>query len=444
MATTSGISSLGVGSGIDANTIISKLMAVEQQPLNQLNARKGSYETKISAFGSLKSLFDTLKSASDTLADPAKLAAYTATVGDEDIIAASAGSFANGGSYSVEVTQLAKAQKSFSNVYASGTSFGAGTLSLTIGSTTTDIAFSGGSINDLRNAINDAGLGVTATTVTGDAGTRLVFSGKDTGTDNAFSLSVSGGDANLTSLATFDAANPNAVAAQNAILKVEGETVTSQSNTVSSAIPNVTITAKTVGTSTLDVARSTSSTVDAVNAFITAFNDAAKKLKSTSAYDSSSKTAGPLNGDATVRSLQSLTRNAIATIPSSVAGTTYSTLSSLGVSFQTDGTLKLDESKLTDAITADSSGVIATLNAYGDAMSEVADQATGVNGLISNRTDGLGATVKRMEDQATKMQYQLSLTEQRMRAQYTALDTLMGQLNTTSTYLMQQFVNLNK
>src|SRR5690606_33167487 len=124
---------------------------------------------------------------------------------------------------------------------------------------------------DLRSAINDAGIGVTATTVTGDAGSRLILTSTETGTDAAFSLSVSGGDANLASLATFDVANPNARAAQNAIIEVDGETVTSQSNEFSTVISGVTITAKTVGSSTVDIARTDANVLDTVKEFVTAY-----------------------------------------------------------------------------------------------------------------------------------------------------------------------------
>ncbi len=439
---TGSITSLGIGSGIDANNIVAKLMELERAPLNALNRREASYQAKISAFGTLKSKFDGLKTAAATLADPAKLAAFTATIGDKDILSATPGSTAGPGSYSVDVTQLAQAQKSFSSLYASGTTFAAGTLTFTIGTTSTDVVFGGGSIDDVRNAINAANIGVTATTVTGDAGTRLVFTAKETGTDNAFSLAVTGGDANLASLATFDGAHPNAVAAQNAIVSIDGETVTSQSNTITGAIPDVAITAKKVGTTTVDIARSSSSALDSVKAFVTAFNEVATELRKSSAYDAATKTAGVLNGDSTVRTLQGLLHSTITTTPADISGATYETLSSLGISFKTDGTLSLDETKLTKAIDADFTEVTRSLNAFGGAMEDLADQVTRFDGLLTNRTDGLSATISQLAKQRTSMEYHLTQTEKRLRAQFTALDALMGQLTTTSNYLTQQLANL--
>lgn len=443
MATTPSITSLGIGSGIDANTIVSKLIALERAPLDALNLRESSYKAKISAFGTIKTKFDALETAAGKLADPAKLAAFTATIGDKDVLSASTGTFAGAGSYSINVVQLAQAQKSFSNLYAGTDTFAAGTLTFNIGGTNADVNFAGGSLSDVRNAINSANIGVTATTVTGDSGTRLVLTAKNTGTDNAFSLTVSGGDANLASLATFDAANLNARTAQNAIVEVEGETVTSQSNEIKGAIPDVTITAKKVGATTVDIARSSSSALETVKAFITAYNDVAKELRTVSAYDASTKKGGALNGDSTVRTLQGLMRDNISRTPAELTGTAYETLSALGISFQTDGTLALDETKFNKAVGTDFSAVTATLGAYGTKLSTLGEQVTRFDGLLSNRTDGLNATVSQLATQRTRMEYQLSLTEKRMRAQFTALDTLMGQLSTTSAYLTQQLSSVS-
>lgn len=443
MAITASVTSLGVGSGIDAENIVKKLMAIERAPIDALDLRQASYQAKISAFGTIKTRFDALETAAGNLADPAKLAAFTATIGDDKIVSATMGTLANAGSYNINVIQLAQAQKSFTGQYAGTDTFAAGTLNFTVGGNNVDVTFDGGSLNDVRAAINAADIGITATTVTGDAGTRLVLTSDKTGTDSAFSLAVTGGDANLQSLATFDVANLNARAALNASVEIEGELVTSQSNQISTAIPDVTITAKAVGTTTVDIARSNKSALDTVKAFITAFNDTAKDLRTLSAYDPATKKAGSLNGDATVRTLQGLLRDAVGNAPAELAGSAYENLSALGISFQTDGTLKLDETKFNKAVDTNFAAVTTTLNTYGTKLADLGEQVTRFDGLVASRTDGLGASVKRMESQRTRLEYQIDLREKRMRAQFTALDALMGQLNTTSAYLTQQLANLN-
>ncbi|QID17322.1 flagellar filament capping protein FliD [Nitrogeniibacter mangrovi] len=438
------ISSLGIGSGIDSNSIVTQLMAIERQPLNKLDTKESAFNAQISAFGTLKSRLSDLQSAAATLADPNKLAGFAATVGDADVIAATAGTFAKEGSYAVEVVQLAQAQKSFSSLYGASTNFGAGTLSFNINGTNQDVVISSAtnSLQDIANAVNDADIGVRATVVNGDSGSRLVLTSRDTGTDNAFSLSVTSGDANLSSLATFDTGNANAVTAQNAVIKVEGETVTSQSNQVTSAIANVTITATAVGTSTLDVARDNSGITDAVQSFVDAYNALKTEIGTQTAYDSETKTAKPLNGDATTRTVLNHMRDSIGLAPASLSGSSFEFLYSLGVQLGQDGTLSFNSSTLDDAVNTDFNGVVTALGAYGSAVEDMATAFTQADGLIDNRVNGIETSLSSIDDQRTRLEQQLTATETRLRAQFTALDTLMGSLNTTSTYLTQQLASL--
>jgi len=444
------ISSLGIGTGtLDTASLVEQLMAIERQPIDRLDTKETAFNAQISAFGSIKSRLSTLQSAAETLSDPNSLAAFSATAGNTDVMTATAGTFARAGSYTVNVQQMATAQKSFSSLYTSTDTFGAGTLSFSINGSTEDVVLSSSSnsLQDVANAINDAGISVRATVVNGDAGSRLVLTSRDTGTDNAFTLSVSGGDANLTSLGTFDGSNPNAVTAQNAIITVEGETVTSQSNQITSAIANVTITAKLVGTSTLEVARDSSGISDSVQAFVDAYNAMRSEITKQTAYDADSKTAQPLNGDATTRNLLSHLRSSISTVPSGLSGGNFEYLFNLGVSLQQDGTLSFTSSKLDDAINSDFNGVMTALNAYGTSIADMATAFTESDGLIDNRVNGIGTSISTLDDQRTRMEQQLTVTEARLRAQFTALDTLMASLSTTSTYLTQQLdslSNLNK
>ncbi len=440
------ISSLGIGTGsLDSASLVEQLMALERQPINRLNAKEKTFDAQISAFGSVKSRLSTLQSAATTLADPNKLAAYAATAGDADVISATAGTFAHAGSYTIDVQQLATAQKSFSSLYAGTDTFGAGTLSFTVNGNTEDVVLSssGNSLQDVANAINDADISVQATVVNGDAGSRLVLTSRETGSDNAFTLAVTSGDANLTSLGTFDGAHPNALGAQNAIVTVEGETVTSQSNQITSAIANVTITATAVGTSTLDVARDNSGISDAVQSFVDAYNDLRNEIGSQTAYDSENKVAQPLNGDATTRTLLNHLRSSISSAPASLAGSDFEYLYSLGVSVQQDGTLTFTSSKLDDAINSDFNGVVTALNAYGTAIDDMATSFTEADGLIDNRVNGINSSISTIDDQRERLEQQLTITEARLRAQFTALDTLMASLSTTSNFLTQQLDSLS-
>lgn len=438
------ISSLGVGANIDSNNIVSQLMAIERRPLNALTTKESAYSAQLSSLSTIKSRLSTLQDAAAKLADPNELAGFQASVGDDEVISATAGTFAREGSYAIEVTQLAKAQKSFSTTYGASDNFGAGTLSFNINGSTEDVVISSGtnSLQDIANSINDAGIGVRATVVNGDAGSRLVLTSRETGTDNAFSLSVTGGDANLTSLASFDGANPNAVTAQNSIVTVEGETVTSQSNQITSAIANVTINATAVGTSTLNVARDNSGMADAVQAFVDAYNGLKNEIGSQTAYNSETQERQPLNGDSTMRTLLGRMRDGIGSSPGSLSGTGFEYLYSLGVELNQDGTLQFNSSTLDDAIASDFSGVVTALGAYGTQMENMAKAFTEADGLIDTRVGGIESSMSTIEDQRDRLERQLTATEARLRAQFTNLDTLMASLSTTSTYLTQQLASL--
>lgn len=439
------ISSLGIGTGLDANSIVSKLMSLEQLPLTAMNAKTTAFNAKLSSFGQLKSALSTLQTAAKTLADPNKLAAYTATAADTDIVNAQASFFASAGTYSVEVLNLASAQKRYSNTaYAGATSFGAGTLTFNVNGVDRDVELTGSnSLTDVRAAINAANIGVTASIISGDSGDRLVLTSSTEGTAGAFTLSVNSADANLQSLASFDLANPFSTNAQDAQAKIDGILVTSSTNTLSSAVNGLTLTLTKVGTTQLTVAKDTGKVSEAVNAFVKAFNDVISRVKSESAYDSTTKTGKPLNAESTVRSVMQILADARTTVPASLSGTPFETLSTLGISIQKDGQLTVDSTKLTAAINSNSVAVENTLGAYGTAFSNALESIVSSTGLIANREDGIKRSISLLEADKERLQFRLDSIEKRYRAQFTALDTLVSSLQTTGSYLTQQLASLN-
>lgn len=194
------LTSLGIGSGLDVESIITKFMSIERRPISQLNSKESSVKSKISAFGTLSSLVSTLKDAATTLSDPSKLAAYKATFADTSIASASTTSSAANGTYSINVKQLATAHKVASDTNFSGVSqiVGEGRFTLTVGTTSTQIETgANATLGDLRDAINQANAGVKASLVTGDNGTKLVLTASDPGKTIAVSSvqDLNGGDA---------------------------------------------------------------------------------------------------------------------------------------------------------------------------------------------------------------------------------------------------------
>lgn len=377
------ISSPGIGSNLDVNGIISKLMQVESQPLTTLARKEASYQAKLSAFGNLNGALASFQTAVASLNSPAMFQSLNATVADSTIFTAAATSKAVAGTYSINVTQLAQAQTISSAGQADVTAaIGAGaatTLSFQFGTIsggtltngvytgatftqdasqptgTLTIDASNNSLQGIRDAVNAANIGVTATIVADGSAVpnHLVFTSSKTGAPSSMKISVSG-DASINSLLAYDpAATQNMTqssAAQSAALTVNGIAVSSASNTVSDAIQGVTLNLAKIGASNLTVARNTASVESGVNAFVKAYNDFNAALKNLTGYDAETKQGGPLLGDSTARNIQAQVRKMLSTALTGVDGS-LTTLSQIGVSFQKDGTLALDATKLKTALT---------------------------------------------------------------------------------------------
>ena len=382
------ISSAGIGSGLDVSSIVSQLMALERRPLTTLDTKEAKLQSQLTAYGSLKGALSSFQSAVAALANPAKFSAVTASLADTTAATVSASSAATAGSYAVEVQTLAQAHKLKSGTFATtATTVGSGTLTIQFGTYsggvftlnpdkaagTITIDSSKSSLAGVRDAINAANIGVSASIVNDGTGNRLVVASKDSGVANALKITVADDDLANTdnsglSQLVHDAATggttnlTQTVAAQNAALVIDGIGISKASNTVTDAIEGVTLNllkANTPGTTTLNVTRDNAGIQGAVQSFVKTYNDLNKTITDLSKYDAANKRASTLTGDATIRSLQSQLRGLFNTSLSS-AGGGLNTLSDIGIAFQKDGTLKLDASKL-NTVLADSTKDVSTL-----------------------------------------------------------------------------------
>ena len=385
------ISSAGLGSGLDVNGIVTQLMAVERRPLAVLDTKEAKYQTQLTAYGSLKGALSSFQSAVAALANPAKFSAATASLADTTVATATASSAAVAGNYTIEVKTLAQAQKLKSAGFAAtSTALGSGTLTFQFGkyeldgsitlnpdkaARTVTIDSSQSSLAGVRDAINAANIGVSASIVNDGAstGNRLVIASKDSGLANALKITVADADLTNTDMAglsqlAYDASTggtvnlTQTVAAQDASVVIDGIAIAKPSNTLTDAIQGVTLNltkANTPATTTLTVARDTAGIQAAAQSFVKAYNDLNKTITDLSKYDAANKRSSTLTGDATVRSLQSQLRGVFNTALAT-AGGGLSTLSDIGIGFQKDGTLKLDSVKL-NAVLADPSRDVSTL-----------------------------------------------------------------------------------
>ncbi|MDB5754573.1 MAG: flagellar hook protein 2 [Massilia sp.] len=232
---------------------------------------------------------------------------------------------------------------------------------------------SNNSMQGIRDAINKANLGVTASIVSDGSASpyHLVLTSNKTGATSSMKLTVDG-DSALQGLLSYDPANDagqkmsQSKAAQDASLSLNGIPVTSTTNTVSEAIQGVTLNLSTVGTTTINVAQNTSSITSGVNAFVKAFNDVNTTLKSLTAYDPTTKVAGLLLGDSSVRQIESSLRQMLAT-PLTGAGGSLTNLQQIGITLQADGSMALDPTKLQAAMTSNFNDIAGLFTTAGKA-----------------------------------------------------------------------------
>jgi flagellar hook-associated protein 2 len=476
------ISAPGIGSGLDINSIISQLLAVERQPINQLNTRQQKYESQLSAYGQVKSALSTFQSSVNALSSLEKFRVYAAKSTDDTVLTATASSNAAPASYQIEVTQLAQQHKlSASAVGATTDTIGTGTLTIEFGThdvmggtftanaakapLTLTIDSSNNTLGGIRDAINKANAGVSASIIYDGSGYRLVVSSNDSGAANGLKITVADDDGNHadTSGLSFLAYDPLGTSgagknmsqlteARNAQLTVDGIAISHASNSISNVIEGVTLSLDKLNAgapATLTVARDIEAVSTAVKDFVKAYNDIDKVLKDLTAYDEQAKKGAALQGDSVTRSIRTRLRQIMT---GTLDINPFTTLSQAGVSFQRDGSLAVDSSKLESALANNFEAVgnlfardSATASETGFAfrLADYLEGALGTDGGLASRTDGINTSIRALERTEERLLARLDKVEARYRAQFTALDTLMSSLNTTSTYLTQQLASLN-
>lgn len=439
--TTSGIA------GLDVPSLVSQLMAIERRPIDTLNTKVTDVESKISSFGTLKGLVSTLQSAMQSLKN--SLQGYSATAADTNILSANASSSAAAGAYTIEVTQLAKAQNLVSAGQLSQTisiPSSASTVTLTIGGNPMDVTIpAGATLEGIRDAINSAHLGVTASIINDGSATpyRLVLTANEPGESKAIT-NITSSDANLNALLGFDgtpaSAMTESVAAKSALFKVNGVDIVSSSNTYTDAIQGVTLTLKgTTPETTVTVARDTAAVSTAASKFVEAYNALYSQLKSRSAYGTASTSGGALAGDNTIRQMLNQLREVFVT-PAS--GGTLSYLSEIGITTQAGGGLKLDSSKFNAALANDFADVANLFNGatgFGTRLEAWTTSATQTGGLIDQRTESLNNTIKGYNEQIDRLEIRMTALKKQYTTTYTNLNMMLSRMSDTSNYLTSQF-----
>ncbi len=458
------ISSAGIGSGLDVNSIITQLMAIEQKPLTTLQTKATALQSTVSEYGKIKSTVSTLRDLASRLASTTTWAQTTSNSSSSAVSASTNGSAA--GTYSVEVQQLASVQTLATGVMPSTSTPGAGTLRIELGTwgagkktsftarpdaTAVDVSIAAtDTLADIRDKINAAGAGVTALVMTDSAGSRLLIRSNATGAANAFRTS------GLPALAFDPSAGASTMTqsqiAADAAATVNGLPVASASNTLADIVDGLTLNlnATTLGPVTVNVVTDTEALKKTLTEFAAAYTAVVKLIATDTKFDPVSRKGGILQGDSAAVGLQRQLRSLAGA--ASGASAVFGHLSDIGLQLQADGSMTVNASKLDAALAnvaelkkmfSGASLTDPTLDGFGKRFRVVTDAMLGIDGALTTRTEGLGQQLQRNQKDQDALTLRLEAIEKRYRAQYTALDTAMARLTSQSNYITQQIAAFN-
>lgn len=446
------------GSQIDVNSLASQLVAAERAPLDtQIQRAAAKVTTQISAVGTLMGALSAFRSALSSLKTVDVFSTRQATSAVPEIFTATATASAVPGSYEIEVEQLAQAHQIASQAFASGGTqvIGTGTLTLSLGGESFSVTIddTNSTLAGIRDAINKSAdnPGVRATLIQSTDGARLVLTSAATGEANGIEVAQSGGDGGLSALA-YTAAAPNSytqlAAAQDAIVRIATFETRSATNTVTGAIDGVTLNLLAGSeneTVTLTVGYDSAAVTNRIKSFVTAYNALEAQLSKLGSYDSTTKTSGAMLGDSLLTGIESQLRRVLSTPVTANSGA-YQTLASIGITTQADGSLALDETKLQSSLSGNFDAVARLFGSENGVAAKLfaqVDERLKTGGAIDARSKNLVEQQKDLQERQDTVDARMQTALQRYIRQFTALDTLLSSLQTTSSYLTQQLDQLS-
>lgn len=494
------ISSVGIGSGLDVERIITETVALEKEPIKTLEVKAETINSKISTYGQIKSSVDTLNSAARDLTLDSGFDAVKINSSNSSAVNATMTGLAAQGSYNVTVDKLAQSQTSASiKLGAKDTMGAAGTMRFVIGNpgkagaelktVNLDIA-SSDTLEGIVAKINgnpDLSKSVVASVITDSTGQQqLMVRSRETGLDNQFSMSMgtlvtqadvdawnalSDTDKKATPFPVIGSFKPVDVedgsnlsklavvggitvkqAAQNAEIKLNGVEMESNTNTFKDIIPGLSISVSAKGESLLSITQDKDATQEKIQKFVDAYNAVNELLAASTKYDQESKTAGVLQGDSSTVSLQNSLRMLTQGIAGNATGK-FNRLSDIGIQMQQGGALKLDAAKLQEAL-GDMDSVKSMFAAKPDALGNgggiavnfktLTDELLAYEGTLNNKTDSLEKQLELNKAEVEKVEKRAETVEERLRKQYTALDVKMASLSSLDSYISQMVTSWNK
>lgn len=463
------ISSPGIGSGLDVKSIVAQLVALERQPLTKLQVQAATVQTKISAFGEVKSLISKLSDAASKLASLTAFNVVSATSSNTAAVTASAVGGTLPTAFNVEVQGLAKAQATASAALLPiGGALGPGTLRLELGQWSVGAAtFTPGSgtpvdvtivatdtVSTIASKINGANAGVTATVLTDASGERLLLQSKNTGDLAGFRLTTTDDDGNNTDnagLSRLVFGSTMTTQGADAKATVNGIAVTSATNTFATSVSGVTFNALQVTTApvTVTVSQDKAAIRKSVDEFVTAYNAVNKYLSEATKYDAATKTAGLFQGDSTALGLQNALRGVL---QSATAGSAFQRLADIGITQQRGGDLLVDSTKFTASLDKledvkklfINSGTNPLTDGVAVKFKALTKGLLATGGFFSSKDAALNRSLERNSDDQDRLNEKVARIEAQLNRRYSALDVQLSSLNALNAYVAQQVTAWNK
>lgn len=454
------ITSAGIGSGLDLESIISASVDAENIPKMQAFIEKEKrLQVELSGVGAVKSALSQLQETIKKLSDIDNFNKRSATItqpASGDVISVTTNSSSTPGNFDIEVNQLAQGSRAVSNasLFTDGTDVvtaSGGTLTFTAGTKSFDITLAAGAtLDDLRTAINDSDVnfGVSANIVNTGSEAKLVLTSNVTGSGNDLVITNDTAELdNVSTVANGGGAGGMAIAAgdeaTDAIITVDGLAITNDTNTFKDAVQDLTIKAlkeTDVGESArLRVDMDTQAATELIDKFIADYNN----LIGTIGYQT--RPTSGLAGDATMRTLESQMFN---TLSSNFVGVDpFGTIFDVGLTVDKDGYLEKSSTvrSLSESMSDyfDQVGeLFAGPDGIGAKFTETLDNYLDSNGLIKIREQSLNAELDDLEDDVANHEYRMEQLEARLRKKYSGLDVLLAQMQSSQQYLSAQLASL--
>jgi flagellar hook-associated protein 2 len=427
---------------LDVNGLVSQLMAAERAPIDRrFTTKETEITTKLSALGSIKSALAALQDSLDALGSTGSLAGRSIENPGSSSFRVTAGGEATLSNYAIEVVSLASRQKLSSAAYAggAGSTVGNGNLTITQGAESFSLTVGAGTtLGELVDLINNDpnNTAVSASLLTTQEGARLILTASETGLSNEISLSGTG------ALGGFINGFAEVMPAADAVVKIDGITVTSASNVLDNVIAGLTINLLSANPGTTFNVGVTYDRVglrEKLDDFVKKYNSFATTAKATRAYDPGSDTAGPLIGDSAVRSMEMQLRREV-TAPTVSAPAEFNSLLALGLRFDRNGRLSIDETKFQAALETNLEEVTDVLTAADGLvprMQVLVEAQLDTGGMINVRSESLNDSRKRLENDRERAELRLEMIERRYRNQFIALDQMLLQMQGMNNSLAQ-------